>query len=292
MSDTAAETVVDGKSWDELEAQAQRLRERWPQDVFVDQMLTGAFRVARDAENPIRGNLLASACRELTTYLLHELGPEEEVRACAWFAQDPTTETVTRAQRAAFIAHGGLMPDYVEKTLGFAADDYVKPLTQAMSELNKRVHLKGKTVLGEEGEVRRLAGGIFDAIEGLLDTADECRTFILDELRVHIDRQVVERMLGEQIGELDILSGRTLVDGHDTREVEVVELGPKAIRFHVEGVVYVTLQWGSGSDFRNGDGATMAEEFPFEAFVIAAAVEPSKFEDIHDLTVDTDGWYE
>lgn len=292
MSKAVLEIAADVNDWNTLEAQAQRLRDRRPEDAFVDQMLTGAMRVGGDAQNPIRGNLLASACRELTTHLLHELAPEDQVRGCAWFVQDQTTETVTRAQRAAFIAHGGLLPYYVENTLGFSADDYVKPLTQAMSELNKRVHLKAKTVLAEEGEVRRLAGGIFDAIEGLLDTADECRSFIVDELRDHIDRQVMERMLGEQIGELDILSGRTLVEGHDTTEIQVVEIGPKDVRFHVEGAVYVTLQWGSGSDFRNGDGATLSEEFPFEASVVASAVEPSKLEAIYDLAVDTSDFYE
>ncbi len=190
-----------------------------------------------------------------------------------------------------FIAHGGLAPDYVEKTLGFASVDFTAPLKQAMDELNKRTHVKPDTVLGEEEPVRWLAAKVFDAIEGLLEAADECHLEVVVELRDQIDQQLLERMIGETIGELDILSGHTLVGRAETTEIEVTEITDQ-IRFRSEGTIYVTLQWGSGSDFRGGAGAWMSEEFPFSAALITATADPSKFEAVIDLNVDTDGWYE
>jgi hypothetical protein len=289
---TAVDLARTPPSWALIDAQAQRLRDRRPEDVFLDQVLTGALRVAQDAGNPIRGNQFAAASRELATHLLNALAPEAQVRACAWFVQAKDTPTVTRAQRALFIAHGGLAPDYVEKTLGFASVDFTTPLKQAMDELNKRTHVKPDTVLGEEEPVRWLAAKIFDAIEGLLEAADECRSEVVVELRDQIDPQLLERMIGETIGELDILSGHTLVDRPETTEIEVTEITADRIRFRIEGAVYVNLQWGSGSDFRDGDGASMSEEFPFSAGLITATADPSKFEAVIDLNVDTDGWYE
>lgn len=279
-------------SWDVLKSQADRLRTRRPRDAFVDHVLTGAFRVACDDGNPIRGNLFAAASRELATHLLHSLAPDDKVRACRWFVQAKDTDTVTRAQRARYIAHGGLAPGYVEHALGFAVDDYVKPLTEAMRELNKRTHLKAETVMGDDHSIRWLAAGILNALEGLLDTADECRTSIITELREQIDQQVMDSMISEVIGELDVLSTHTQIEGHETEEIEVTDIGPEEVRFSVRGTVYVTLQYGSGSDFRRGDGASMSDSYPFAATVITRTADPTKFEKIFDLMADTSSFYE
>lgn len=292
LTPTAAPARVVPPDWDAIEARAQRFRDRRPDDEFVDKLLAGGLRTARDADNPIRGNLFAAASRELTTHLLHELAPEDQVRACGWFVQAKDTRTVTRAQRAAFITHGGMTPDYVEKTLGLHADDYVKPLTEAMDELNKRTHLKANTILADDISIRWLAAEIFDAIEGLLYTAEECRSSVVLELRGQIDQQIMDRMIGEVIGELDELSTHTQIEGHDTEEIGVARIGPDEIRFGVAGTVYVTLQWGSGSDVRRGDGASMSDNYPFTATVITRAADPLKFEAVVDLTVDTSSFYE
>jgi hypothetical protein len=287
-----AKATVAPPAWDAIDCQAQRLRDRRPLDDFADKVLTGALRTARDEGNPIRGNLFAAASRELTTHLLHDLAPEDQVRACAWFVQAKDTMTVTRAQRAAYITHGGMTPDYVEKTLGLHADDFVKPLTEAMDELNKRTHLKANTVLADDIAIRGLAADIFDSIEGLLDMAEECRSSVISELRGQIDQQIIDRMIGEVIGELDELSTHTQIEGHDTEEIEIAGIGPNQIRFGVSGTVYVTLQYGSGSDRRNGDGASMSDNYPFTATVITQAADPAKFEEIVDLEVDTSSFYE
>lgn len=283
--------VATPPAWDAIEAQAQRLRQRRPEDGFLDRMLTGALRSARDDGNPIRGNQFAAASREVATHLLHTMAPDEQVRACAWFVQAKDTPTVTRAQRAVFVAHGGLTPEYVEKTFGLASAGFVQPLIEAMNELHKRTHFREETILAEDEAIRWLAAEIFNTVENLLETADECRSEIIRELREHIDRQLLERLIGEAIDDLDILSGNTQVEGQEATEIEVTEISAANIRFQIEGTVYVTLQWGSGSDFRNGDGASMSEEFPFSAKVSTLTANPSEFEEVVDLNVDTEGWY-
>ena len=46
------------------------------------------------------------------------------------------------------------------------------------------------------------------------------------------------------------------------------------------------------SDRRNGDGASMSDNYPFTATVITQAADPAKFEEIVDLEVDTSSFYE
>jgi hypothetical protein len=279
-------------TWAAIEDEVDALLARRPGDEFFAKVLTGALRVARDVENPIRGNLFASACREAVTHLLHTLAPEETVRSCHWFEQANGTTTVTRAQRADFIAHGGLMPSYVEATLRLSRDEYVKPLLEAMEDLNKHTHVKPETVLDDDEAIRWSAGATMDSISGLFDAAEECRSTVVHELRGAIDERVMDRILSETICELDELSTHTHVDETATEEIAIVEIGPYTIRFEVEGTVYVTLQYGSDSDMESGDGASMGDSYPFTAAVIADATNPAKFLEVLEPKVDNSSFFE
>lgn len=279
-------------TWRDLEALSAQLVGRFSDDVFVAQVLAGALRVGEDAGNPIRGNLLAAAARELVTHILHELAPDEDVQACAWFVQNPETETITRAQRARYIIHGGLRPAYVRDTLELDPTPYVRPLTRAMSELNRRTHVKRDTVLSDDVAIRELAADILEILMDLLDIAAECRTLILAKLRDGVDQAILDRTISDVIGDVDELSSHTLVDELAIEGVEVAALSAREIRFGVEGTVYVTLQYGSGSDFRRGDGATMTDNYPFRATVIAHAGEPERFDGVVDIDVDTRSFYD
>ncbi|MBB3871665.1 hypothetical protein [Brevundimonas mediterranea] len=278
--------------WKAVKKLAKGLAARRPGDTFLAIVLDGAIRVGRDAKNPIRGNLLGAACREALTHLLHVMAPDREVRACQWFVQAEDTETVTRAQRADYIARGGLSSTYVEKTLGLSRKEYVRPLNRAIALLNKLTHVKPDTVVDKHKPVVALAQDIFEAMGTLLDAADDCRKAVAEALREAIDEQVMDRMISETIAELDELSTHTFIDEIQVEDISVVEIGPEQIHLEVEGVVYVTLQYGSGSDVRRGDGATMDDSYPFEATVIVSSIDPEKFEEVREPRVDNRSFYE
>lgn len=104
-------------AWKDVEDARRNLINLVPSDPFLMKICKGAVKAGRDKTNPIRGNLVASALRELGTHVLHSLAPEDEVRSCVWFVQATDTKTVTRGQRARFIVQAGLPNDFVEQKL-------------------------------------------------------------------------------------------------------------------------------------------------------------------------------
>jgi hypothetical protein len=89
-------------SWTEVDQAKRDLIGLVPRDRFLKKLCKGAIQTGRDKANPIRGNLVASALRELATHILHSLAREDEVRLCVWFEQAKDTKTVTRGQRALY----------------------------------------------------------------------------------------------------------------------------------------------------------------------------------------------
>lgn len=81
--------------------------------------------------------------------MLHRLGPDEEVQACAWFKQAPDTNGPTRAQRARFAAQGGL-PDKLIENEGYEIDELLRPIVPSIGKLNGYVHIRPGKVLNDD----------------------------------------------------------------------------------------------------------------------------------------------
>lgn len=289
---TKACPAPSAPKWSEIEQTRKSLVRMRGGDQFFKLVLDGALQAARQKANPIRGNLAAAALRELVGHLLHSLAPDAELTACSWYSQVRGTNGPTRAQRAQFIAHGALSPQYVEETLGLVIDDIATPLLDAMGELNKRTHVRSGSVLNASEEVRWLCGEVLDAVVDLLEAARDCRSAVEEQLREHIDEAVMDRLIEEQIQELDELSTHTTVDEHQSEEIEVVEIGLEVITLSVTGTVYITLQYGSNSDVRNDIGAVMSDSYPYRAVVQVKTLDPTVFVGTIDVQVDTREFYE
>lgn len=278
--------------WSELERTRKSLVRMRKGDLFFERVLDGALQAARQKTNPIRGNLAAAALRELVGHLLHGLAPDSELTACSWYSQVKGTKGPTRAQRAQFIAHGALSPTYVEETLGLVIAEISTPLLEAMDELNKRTHVRAGSVLSASKQVRWLCAEVLDAVTELLEAARDCRSAVEEQLREHIDQAVMDRLIEEQIQELDELSTHTTVDEHQSEEIEVVEIGLEVITLSVTGTVYVTLQYGSNSYVRNDIGAVMPDSYPYKAEVQVKTLAPTEFVGTIDVHVDNSSFYE
>ena len=117
--------------WHDIAKMQADLMELFPGDGFLKKLIKGVMRVARDKKNPIRGNLVASGLREVTSHILHSLAPDDAVRDCVWFVQAKDTKTVTRRQKAIYIVHAGLPECFVRDALKFEMTDFTKPLLYA-----------------------------------------------------------------------------------------------------------------------------------------------------------------
>lgn len=270
-----ARTSHQVPSWEALQKTASTLRNKRPDDEFIAKVLEGAFDVG-SGKNPIRGNLCAAALRELVGHILHAMAPDEKVIKCLWYTKQPDTNGPTRRQRATFIMQGGLSFEYVAKKLHLDHEQTCKPLLEAMNELNRSTHVREDTILDEDDKIRQLIHGVLGGIQDLFDAAEDCRGHVYRRLEREIDDAVFDKFLGETIQELDELSTHTMFEGHETHEVEVVQIDEEFIKFAVSGLVYVELQYGSNSDLRKGEGAVMDDCYPYTATLCSKVSNPDE----------------
>ncbi len=69
-------------------------------------------------------------------------------------------------------------------------------------------------------------------------------------------------------------------------------IGPNTITYRVEGTISVSLQWGSNSDVRRGDGAELDDDFPFHCDIELPLGDPWDLNEAEtNYGVDTSSWY-
>lgn len=285
--------MVGSVAWEDVETARRDLIGLVPRDRFLRKICKGAIKAGRDKTNPIRGNLVASALRELATHVLHSLAPDDEVRRCVWFEQAKDTKTVTRGQRARYIVQAGLPDDFVKEKLKVDAGAMAKPLLDAMDKLHKATHVRAETVVYKGGAVRAMLHDVLSEIHALLEEATQARHSIKDAVSTALHNAVFESLILDTIQELDELSTHTRVDGHVIDEIRVRRLDAAEIEYCVTGEVEVELQYGSNSDVANDIGMRSDDSYPYRAKVIAAAGKPLDIDaEAIRLTVDTSSFYE
>jgi len=280
-------------TWRDVEDARRELINLVPRDAFLRKICKGAVKAGRDKTNPIRGNLVASALRELGTHVLHSLAPEDEVRRCVWFQQAADTKTVTRGQRARFIVQAGLPNDFVEQKLKVDAGAMARPLLEAMDKLHKATHVRAETVVHKGSAVREMLYDVLSEIHALLEDASQARDAIKEAAGATLHNAVFESMILDTIQELDELSTHTRVEGHMIDQISVRRLDAAEIEYRITGEVEVELQYGSNSDVANDIGMRSDDSYPYRAKVIAAAAKPLDIDaSAIRLTVDTSSFYD
>ncbi|MDY1010233.1 hypothetical protein [Sphingomonas sp. CFBP9019] len=285
--------MVGTTAWADVEDARRGLIALLPRDRFLKSLCKGAITVGRDKTNPIRGNLVASALRELATHVLHSLAPDDEVRRCVWFEQAKDTKTVTRGQRARYIVQAGLPDDFVKEKLKVDTAAMAKPLLDAMDKLHKATHVRVETVVRKGSAVREMLYEVITEVHTLLEDATEARGSIKDAVGTALHNAVFESMILDTIQELDELSTHTRIDGHWIDEIEVRRLDAREIEYCVTGEVEVELQYGSNSDVASDIGMRSDDSYPYKVKVVAEAGKPLDIDaEAIRLTVDTSSFYE
>lgn len=280
-------------SWKDVEQARRDLLGTVPRDSFLKKLCKGAIQTGRDKTNPIRGNLVASALRELATHILHSLAPDDEVRRCVWFEQAKDTKTVTRGQRARYVVQAELPNDFVTEKLKVDASAMAKPLLDAMDTLHKATHVKQETAVHKGSAVRAMLYEVLVELHILLEEAQQARHAIKGAVATALHNAVFESLIFETIQELDELSTHTRVDGHRIDTITVRRLDATHIDYRITGQVEVELQYGSNSDVDNDIGMRSDDSYPYKAKVMAEAAKPLDIDaEAIRLAVDTSSFYE
>lgn len=263
------------------------LQEMLPDD-FSRLLLDGGLEVLATG-NPIRAHLFAAALREVVTYLLHEMAPDEQVTQAPWFVQE--ADRPTRRQRTTFALQGGLS-DAMVTGLGVDATELHRTMKTEMAELSKRTHVKPGTLLFDPDEIDRFATDVVAAVAEFLATVKDMRVAIADAVVHGASEQVFGSFLQESNDMIDLLSTHSFVEQVEVETVCVLEIGATTITYEAEGTIYVELNYGSGSDRAAGDGASMNDDYPFKCRMVGGVENINDIHSVHDMNVDTSSFYE
>ncbi|WP_133066207.1 hypothetical protein [Mameliella alba] len=271
----------------------QKLREYadTSNDDFVKSLCVAIERLLPDRQNPVRLNLIASCFRELLTYQLDTLAPHAVVQQCPWYVQDPTAKAATRRQRLRYAISDGL-PDAVLTTLGVDEPGSIADLITLYKEASKYTHVRPDRINHPDDEVGDFVVDGVSALDGLREEIDLLCDDVKEHLRQAISEHTLQEFLGAVLDELDILSTHTRVEYPFVDEITVEKIDQSHVYVGVTGDVNVELVYGSGSDFRRGEGATLDDSFPFEVSLRSPITDLDKFETTQPIKVDTSSWYE
>lgn len=260
-------------------------------DDFSRTVLEGAISVAQDADNPIRGNLFASALREAFTHMLHKLAPDEQVEQCSWFKPESENGRPTRAQRQRYMIQGGITDEYVVNELKLDVASLHSQLGVAVKTLNRATHIREGTAISDEAEVESLAQRILAAFEALLDAVDHCNSELMAAIEEAAVDEAANSVLYETIQQIDSLATHHSIEEIDVDTIKTVRIDAHYVWYRATGTIAAELQWGSNSDLRRGDGLVLPHSFPFECDIPAPVDDPTTFEtSMIELRVGDGGW--
>jgi hypothetical protein len=232
-------------------------------DQFSGRAIDGSLRALADAENPLRLNFFSTGMRILFEHLMDTLSPEDEVVKTSWFTAERDDGKPSRGQRVLFAIQGGLSEVFVKEKLKVDLPPLRKRLTTAFAELSKHVHGNENSIILDQTEQDKVAARTAVSMGACMDALRECREAVLKPIAEALDSAAVDALLSDAMLEVDELATHFSVDELYVESVAVSAIGADMITYRVTGSVEVTLQWGSNSDLRRGDGAESSQSFPF-----------------------------
>ncbi len=268
------------------------LKPKVPDD-YSRSVLDGAGFALAHNENPLRLNFFSTAMRMLFEHMMDSLAPRDKVVRCSWFKKEMEDGKATRAQRALYAIQGGFTSEFVNEHLGVDPAPLAKALRSAIDELSKQIHGRENTISTDVAEQDALADGILNAMTAFLDAARETRDEVLRPVQEALDDAAVDAMMFETIQEIDELSSHYSLEEVYVDRTVVHEIGPEAIVYRSTGTVSVTLQWGSNSDLRRGEGAELDQSFPFQCDITLPLDHPWDLDMAEAVAgVDTSEWWD
>jgi hypothetical protein len=260
-------------------------------DAFSVSALDGARHALANTANPFRFNFFSTALRILFEHLMEALAPDDQVVRSSWFKPKKQDGKPTRAQRIVFAIQGGLSDAFVKGTLDMDVRPLRKRLLAAVDDLSKHVHGREDTIITDVKDQDDAARAVIEALENFLAIYHECRSAISEPIQEKLNDATVDALIAETIQEVDELATHHSIEEVYVHQTKVKAIGPDSLIYQAKGSLSVTLQWGSNSDVRRGDGVEVGESFPFECDIEVSLDDPWDLSDAEtSYRVDTSKW--
>ncbi|MCG9629036.1 hypothetical protein L1D34_30035 [Vibrio mediterranei] len=266
---------------------------------FEQNLFLASLENLSDKGNPVRFNNFAYCMREIISIILAKYSDDDEIQRCAWFVP-PSDTTVTRKQRVIYSICGGLELEYVKREVLQIEEDEENILDQTLKvfgkkfgELSKYTHVRSDSSFNISNDLcEKLSKEVLKLTSDIVRLVEQCRSEIQNLVREQISETVTQEALTTTLEGLDILSSHGHVNDVEISEFSVDDIDSQWLKIKGTGYAYCTLVWGSGSDFRNDNGATMDEDFPLN---FTAHIPLGNFNDVQifegDIDVDNREWF-
>lgn len=266
-------------------------------NLFSDKIILGIESAISDTDNPLRYNFFSTAMRMLLENTMDNIAPKSSVSDSPWYKVihrnhngDPD---VTRRQRIEYAIHGGIRPTFIKDELNINVESISSSLNKSHTEFSKHIHSRENNIILDNKEQNKLILLDLENFIDFLNTYHECRDKIIEPIIEKLDTEAIDAFLSQTIIEIDEISSHHSVEEICNEDIYVHEIDANYIFYHVEGTVTATLQFGSNSDLRKGDGAELEESFNFTCTIELPVEDPWHIPYATTyFRVDTDKWYE
>ncbi|HSZ34694.1 MAG TPA: hypothetical protein VK772_15365, partial [Puia sp.] len=263
---------------------------------FELDLLDAALENLNDLSNKLRLNNFAYSVRELTRHFLNSISPDDNVKGCTWFKAELPDGKLTRRQRIKYAIYGGIEESTLEE-LGFNIEELnatISLLVGTIDSLSKFTHITPEIFNLKDTDIEQKAEEILKTLDKFVETIESYRTKLVDFLDGLIEEHMDESVASNAFINLDTLAPHYSLNYCDVSGYHISEINDQEIIVDVEGRIHVTLEYGSSSDRREGDGVDLKESFKFKTqikYFISSEFPSDDFEVI-DYDVDTSPWYE
>lgn len=154
--------------------------------------------------------------------------------------------------------------------------------------LNKYTHITEKYMHPSPQEFFLKAKQILQTATEILNGIHICRDELIRTLEDKIRNAVIDTAVSSMPENLVTIANHAYVDYTEVEEFGITSIDDEYINIYASGTVYVTQEYGSGSD-----GVSLEESYPFTLHMASHLDSPETFEVISEaLEVDTSSWYD
>lgn len=257
---------------------------------FERELFVASIENITKSTSPIRFNNFAYAIRELTRHILARLAPDDKILKSKWYKNETGKKDETsRKQRIYYAIHGGLLPTYVQETLGLDIEAFYKKFRDINTNLSKHTHIEVKVFGINEADIYIYANETLETLVELFDFIAKAKESLEEALFEKAISALVDSIIEETFSSIDILATHHELEYVHTETLDLKYIDDKFIYFEAIGELNYIMQWGSDSDVSKGDGLVSSDSFPFKCKLRSNVLNPDEIiVDIDSIEIETD----
>ena len=262
---------------------------------FELELFDAALASLNDKHNKLRYNNFAYSIRELSRHFLYNLAPELNIQNCSWYKKETDDGKPSRTQRIKYAIQGGI-DDKTLKKWGFNVEELkhtIREIKGSIDSLSKYTHINPEVFNLSNAEIEEKSRETFSSFESFVKLIESYRAELKKFLDGHIEEHMIMSVVTNSFVNVDSLAPHYSLNHSDVTDYHISEINDREIIVNVSGDLYVTLEYGSNRERREGDGLDLDKDFPFETkirYEIDESFPVSEYE-VDEFDVDTSEWY-